>query len=119
MRAIVGNLKTQILCTADPNKVSEKALQSLVEATAMQLGLLFYHTYDSRRSAAGFPDCTILGTRGIVFAELKREKGKATPAQKRWLAALKLHENGNSPVLVRLWKPSDWPEIKRTLEAIA
>lgn len=115
--SIVGHMMTQILCTADPNKVSEKALQSLVEATAMQLGLLCYHTHDSRRSAAGFPDCTIVGKRGIVFAELKREKGKPTPAQEKWLWELGRHNGG--PVWVCLWKPSDWPEIKRTLEAIA
>lgn len=47
-----------------------------------------YHTHDSRRSTAGFPDIVALhpasGDRLVM--ELKTEKGRATPEQLQWLA---------------------------------
>jgi hypothetical protein len=46
-----------------------------------------YHTFDSRRSASGFPDLVLVRDR-VVFLELKREAGKVSPAQRDWGHAL-------------------------------
>lgn len=49
-----------------------------------------YHTHDSRRSTAGFPDWVITNPvqRRVVFAELKGFAGSASDEQRDWLAAL-------------------------------
>jgi hypothetical protein len=46
-----------------------------------------YHTFDSRRSASGFPDLVLVRERAL-FAELKSKSGKVSAAQADWLAAL-------------------------------
>jgi len=51
-------------------------------------GFLVYHTHDSRRSEAGYPDLTITGKGRIIFAELKSERGRLRPEQSIWLATL-------------------------------
>jgi len=76
-------------------------------------GHLFYHTFDSQHSAAGFPDYVIV-TKGVdarlVFAELKAENGKLTPAQLRWYTVL-AHAGQD----VYVWRPGDRDEIMRIL----
>ena len=52
-----------------------------------QLGWLAYHTFDSRRSPAGFPDWVLVRER-IIYLELKREKKAPTDKQKVWLKRL-------------------------------
>lgn len=54
---------------------------------ARQLGWRVYHTLRSTGSQAGYPDWTLVRER-VVFLELKREKGRATEAQRDWLRAL-------------------------------
>lgn len=51
---------------------------------------LFYHTFDSRKSAAGYPDCSIvLPTQGrLIYAELKTYAARPTVAQRQWLDRL-------------------------------
>jgi len=46
-----------------------------------------YHTFNSRRSAHGFPDLVLLRDR-CVMLELKREKTGLTDEQAGWLRAL-------------------------------
>ena len=69
------------------------------------------HSRDSRRSNAGLPDliCTRKGR--IIFAELKKELGRTSPAQQVWLDDLRL----NHCIEVFLWRPSDMAEIARIL----
>lgn len=64
-----------------------------------------YHVFKSRNSPAGFPDWVLIRER-IVYAELKREKGKPSPEQIRWLDDL-VRAGGE----VYLWRPSDIEEI--------
>jgi hypothetical protein len=52
------------------------------------LGLLRYHTHDSRRSPSGFPDLVCVGPRGVLYRELKRQRGKVSAEQQQWLDAL-------------------------------
>lgn len=76
-------------------------LNEEVRALARQFGLLAYHTHDSRRSAAGFPDWVLVGTR-VLFRELKREGEKPTPAQQAFLDRL-----AAAGADVGVWRPID------------
>jgi hypothetical protein len=64
--------------------------------------LLAYHTFDSRRAAAGFPDWVFTGPGGVMFRELKRENGQPTGPQKQWLAALSY-----AGADAGIWRPAD------------
>lgn len=84
--------------------MSESTLQTRVEQLARELGWLFYHTHDSRRSQAGFPDVVFLHpTSGrLVVRELKTMKGTASADQKKWLAAFEV-----AGVDAGIWRPID------------
>ena len=89
--------------------MKEVTLQNKVIKLARERGYWVYHTPDSRRvTSKGFPDLVLLhpGTQRLIFAELKSDKGRATPEQKEWLAALP-----NS----YLWRPEDLPTIEEIL----
>lgn len=82
--------------------MSEDTLQTRVEQLARELGWLRYHTYDSRRSQAGFPDLVMVRRGRIVWRELKTMKGRVSADQRKWLDAL---ETANADVGV--WRPID------------
>ena len=63
--------------------MTEKAFQSDVMRVAKMLGWLCYHTFDSRRSASGFPDLVLVRER-VLFRELKVGKNKLSPTQELW-----------------------------------
>lgn len=107
-----------------PN-VSEASFQRAVIAYARSSNYLVAHHHDSRRQirpgvfvgdtdAAGLPDLIIAGHGVLIFAELKAEKGRLSPAQERWRNVLQAVESLH-PVMWRLWRPSDWPLIEREL----
>lgn len=54
---------------------SEAAFQQKVEQLAGHCGWRIYHTHDSRRSAAGFPDLVMVRDVRLIFAELKSDIG--------------------------------------------
>ena len=91
--------------------VTEKEFQSQILQLAKLSGWRCYHTHDSRRSAAGFPDPVLVRPPVVLFAELKSEGGKLRPEQSRWLAVLRTCPG----VEMKLWRPSDWPEIEEAL----
>ena len=64
-----------------------------------------YHTYDSRRSNPGFPDLVLVGCNGVLYRELKTDRGRLTPMQEWWLNSL-LDAGQDAGV----WRPSDWPD---------
>src|SRR5436309_1092831 len=68
-------------------EILEKEWQAQVVDLARTFGWREYHTYNSRRSAMGFPDLVLLRDRS-VFLELKREKGRLTEDQQGWFRAL-------------------------------
>lgn len=85
-------------------------------------GWTWYHTRDSRRSKAGFPDyvCTRnAGLRGagavyeLMFLEVKGNppsgKGKLTKEQGDWLRALKLVPGVKAAAV---W-PENWEQLKK------
>lgn len=66
------------------SRMSEAELQESVRALCRQFGLLYYHAHDSRRSPAGFPDVVAVGPGGVLWAELKSQRGTLTAEQRRW-----------------------------------
>jgi VRR-NUC domain-containing protein len=89
----------------------EQGWQDTVTRAARLLGWLVYHTYDSRRSVAGFPDLVMLRGARCIVAELKTETGQVKPDQKRWLEAFHL-----IPLVeVYVWRPSDWKKVEDVL----
>lgn len=90
---------------------SEKSFQSQILELARLAGWRTYHTFDSRRSAAGFPDLCLVRPPLVFFVELKSESGKLRPEQREWLEVLGRCERTEA----RLWRPRDFEEIERTL----
>lgn len=64
---------------------TEKQFQALVLDLAGKMGWSCYHTFDSRRSQAGFPDVVMVKPPRLIFLELKVGKHQATDAQIAWL----------------------------------
>jgi hypothetical protein len=93
---------------------SEAVFQRTVLDLAKHLGLLVYHPHITIRDEAGFPDLVIVGTRGLLFRELKTEKGRVRPEQNEWIGRL-----ARSGADVAVWRPSQWPhDIHAELKAI-
>jgi hypothetical protein len=84
--------------------MSEDTLLAQVRRLAMDLGWIVYHTHDSRRSEAGFPDLVLVNARQgrILFRELKKMKGRVSADQKIWLE--ELHAVGQDAAV---WRPDD------------
>ena len=104
-----------------PPATQEAQFQSQVVRLARSLGLCVYHTYDSRKSASGFPDLCIVDPRPvgrrpegdlpIFMVELKTAKGKLTHAQEIWLRSL-----DGKRVVAEVWKPQDMQDIVARLK---
>lgn len=92
--------------------MSEKEFQEQVIACARWNAWLVFHPWDSRRSASGYPDLTLVhpGRRQIIFCELKRHDGVLTIAQQAWRNAI-VAAGGDH----RIWRPQDWDAIEGTL----
>jgi hypothetical protein len=62
--------------------------------------------------AQGYPDLTMVRTRQLIFAELKRSpQSIVTPTQYEWISSLK-----DAGATVYLWTPEDWDEIVKVLK---
>lgn len=75
------------------------------------MGWLRYHTYDSRRSRAGFPDLVLVRPPRLLFIELKTARGKTSEDQREWAKVLKLIPG----VEYYLWRPADEAYIRELL----
>jgi len=95
--------------------ISENAFQQQVIDLAHLCGWLVYHTHDSRRSAAGFPDLTFVHPqRGDFFlAELKSERGRVSSAQQQCIDALRL-----AGISTYVWRPADFDAIVHRLQCL-
>src|SRR5262252_9371532 len=97
--------------------LAEAGLLEHLRALARRYGWLCYHTHDSRKSDAGFPDLVLCrppsvhGPGRLLFLECKTSTGKVTEAQARWLALL-----GRVPgVEARVVRPQDLGAIEAWL----
>lgn len=96
--------------------VTEAQFQAAVLDLARLRKWIYYHTYDSRHSPAGFPDLVLVRATRIVFAELKTNRGRVSVAQSVWLRALQVLEATTAgAVSVHVWRPADWGTIERIL----
>ena len=99
--------------------IAEKDFMQQIIDLASLRGWHHYHTYDSRRSAEGFPDLVLArpstlqgGFDGrIIFAEMKAQKGRPNVEQRAWLTLLA----DTGKVEVYVWRPSDWQRIVEVL----
>jgi hypothetical protein len=98
--------------------ISEASFQQQVKALAYLHGWLLHHSQPSMTrtgryittGSTGFPDLVMAHEqRGLIFAELKTEKGKASDAQLNWLRTLHPHAE------CYLWRPSDIDFIAQRL----
>ena len=89
----------------------ESDFQRQVLDVARIYGWRAYHPALSKWSERGFPDLTLVRPPRIVFAELKREKGKTTPFQDEWAELL----TDCPGVEYFLWHPSDIERIAEVL----
>lgn len=83
------------------DEMPEDTLQARVEELAVELGWLIYHTYDSRRSRAGFPDVVMIRGNRIMWRELKAAKGEVSEEQRTWIEALT-----KARADVGVWRPA-------------
>lgn len=92
--------------------MSERQLLEAVRKFAGMYDWKFYHTFDSRRSTPGFPDCILASAKHdyALAIELKREAGRVTVPQLEWLALL----HGRR-LRSRIVRPSDLEALRREL----
>lgn len=90
---------------------TEAQFQNRVLKLARYRGWTHYHTYDSRRSVAGFPDLVLVHPRhGILYRELKTDKGTVSRAQQEWLHLLTV-----AGADAKVWRQRDWDQIQAEL----
>jgi len=96
--------------------MTERELDKHIARLCKDLALLRYHTFDSRQSTSGYPDLTIAGPGGVIFAELKSGTGKLRPEQIEWRDALL-----EAGARWYLWRPADLAagDIARELTSIS
>jgi hypothetical protein len=94
--------------------ISESAFQTQVKALAYQYGWSLHHSQPSMTrtgryittGAPGFPDLVLCHEqKGLIFAELKTEKGLPSATQLSWMQMLAPHAE------CYLWRPSMLPSI--------
>lgn len=82
---------------------TEAQLQNHVQQLLDAGGWTWHHETDSRKSKAGFPDLVMVHPQhGVLWRELKTEKGRLRPDQTRWLDSL--HSAGED---ADVWRPRD------------
>lgn len=106
-------MTTVIRPPAPPREdVTEAEFQQLIVDLARWAGWRTYHTHDSRRSDAGWPDLVLARNRVLLFRELKARRGRMTDDQRDWGCTL-LRTGASWAV----WRPEDWELILSTLTA--
>ena len=96
---------SQITSEPDPKEESGGDPTGFDHRAGKAIRIIHYHTHDSRRSPAGFPDLVLAHekTGNLIFIECKSEKGVRSEDQIKWARTL-----NNSPVRYYVWRPSHW-----------
>lgn len=96
-----------------PEKQFQRDIQKLLDIH----GWTSYHAADNiprggwiANIRPGFPDLTAVRAGRLIFAELKTETGRVSPAQLDWHEQLRA-----AGVEVFIWRPSDMEEILKVL----
>lgn len=105
--------------------ISERDFLATVVEMAEAYGWLVHHVLEQRHFAKrighGYPDLTLVSQPPmhprIIFAELKKEGAKPSPAQAEWLDTLGRCAYDLSPVEVYLWFPHDMETIDQILSS--
>ena len=103
------------LARYDPTK-GEAGFQRAVIELAEMCGWRVYHVSNVKgrlvnATAVGFPDLVLAHREhGVIFAELKTDRGDTSDAQIGWMCVLLKAGQEH-----HFWRPSDWPEIERTI----
>ncbi len=94
-------------------EASEDVLTARLRTFALQAGYLYYHTHNSRKSEAGWPDVALIHPGGgpLYLWELKSAAGVVSPDQRRWLDALAQVTHVETGV----YRPADWTTIQTLL----
>lgn len=87
--------------------ITERDFMRQVMDLAGILGWVTYHPMLSKWSERGWPDLAMVRPPRFILAELKRETGKTSVHQDRWLALLRECPG----VETYLWRPSDLDTI--------
>ncbi len=94
---------------------NEQAFTDAVIELARLRGLLVHHCRPARTAKGwatpiqgdkGFTDLVIVGSRGVLFRELKTESGRVSPEQNEWIGRL-----ARAGANVAVWRPTDWPHL--------
>ena len=95
--------------------MTERSLQASIIEICRLYGIAWYHTFDSRRSARGWPDLAMCGASGFITRELKSDHGTMTTDQERWGSRLR-----RVGISWDVWRPADLRSgrIQRELLAI-
>jgi len=113
-----SSFPTSVQAAAAARAAPEKQLLAQVEKLARAHQYLFYHTFDARRSAPGFPDVILLRAASpwrparLIVAELKSRRGKVSAAQAQWLAAFR----EIAGIECYVWTPSSLPDLEVFLD---
>ena len=94
------------------NNITEKAFLAQVVQAARLYKWMVYHTFNSMHSERGYPDLTLCKPgHGVLFIELKTERGRVSSSQQQWLDALQA-----SGAEVYVWRPSQLDDIISRLQ---
>ena len=98
--------------------LTEKQFESQIKDLAKLFGYIYYHTWRSFHSPAGFPDAVMVRLEPeprLIFAELKTDDLKnSQPSLDQWIW-LYILQQLPAPVECYLWRPSDFDEIVEVL----
>lgn len=90
--------------------ISERDFARSVTDAAKLLGWRVQYHWSERHSPAGWPDLSLVRDGRLIFAELKSERGRLSPAQISWLAELR-----KTKAEIYIWRPSNWDELIEVL----
>ena len=99
--------------------ITEKQFESQVKELAKLFGYLYYHTWQSFHSPAGYPDVTMVRLEPeprLIIAELKTDDLiHSQPSIDQWMW-LYILQQLPAPVECYLWRPSDFETIAEILQ---
>lgn len=99
--------------------ITEAEWQRTVQDMLTATGWIWFHAPDNRPGKngrvqnikAGYPDLTAARGDRLIFIELKRETGRTTPEQIKWLTALA--DTGHAETYI--FRPSDVARVAQVL----